>query len=72
MQSHEAGLYQGQRPEMLQLSGPDAPITGTIAKSGNLGAELFLQVEVPGLENRIILRASPSQAQVLQLAGSSA
>lgn len=60
-------LQLGLRPEMLKLSGPDAVLTGTVAHRENLGAELFAQISVPGLDQRVTVRAEPHQAGQLRL-----
>ncbi|WP_120631747.1 ABC transporter ATP-binding protein [Ruegeria sp. EL01] len=57
----------GLRPETLWLSGGEAPIRGRVAHSENLGSEMFVQVDVPGLEERVTLRAMPELRASLTL-----
>ncbi|CUH88067.1 Maltose/maltodextrin import ATP-binding protein MalK [Phaeobacter sp. CECT 5382] len=57
----------GLRPEMLRLSGEQSLLTGTVEHLENLGAELFAQIAVPGLENRLVLRCDPSQRAAVRL-----
>lgn len=52
------GTRLGLRPEALKLS--DRPkFSGQVAHIENLGAEIFAQVQVPGLYDRLIFRAEP-------------
>lgn len=57
----------GIRPEALRLTSGDSPIRGRVVHSENLGSELFVQVEVAGLEERVTLRAEPEQRAALAL-----
>lgn len=57
----------GLRPEALRLAGEDAPIRGHVAHSENLGAELFVQVEVAGLGHRLTFKAEPKQRHALSI-----
>ncbi|MBA85537.1 ABC transporter ATP-binding protein [Thalassobius sp. S69A] len=57
----------GLRPEALQLAGPDAPLRGHVVHSENLGAEIFVQIDVPGLPEPLTLRALPEQRGALAL-----
>lgn len=63
----EIGVRIGFRPQALRLSGADARLTGVVAHTENLGAEVFAQIAVPGLENRIVMRAEPGQRAALHL-----
>jgi multiple sugar transport system ATP-binding protein len=51
----------GLRPEALHVAAGDAVFNGTVAHTENLGAELYVQVEVPGLENRVVMRTDASR-----------
>jgi multiple sugar transport system ATP-binding protein len=57
----------GLRPEALQLAGEEAPIRGHVAHAENLGAELYVQIQVPGLDQRITFRTDPKQRYTLGL-----
>lgn len=57
----------GIRPEALRLTSGYSPIRGRVVHSENLGSELFVQVEVAGLEERVTLRAEPEQRAALAL-----
>lgn len=57
----------GLRPEALRLAGENAPIRGHVVHRENLGAELFVQIEVAALKERVTLRADPEQRRALQL-----
>jgi multiple sugar transport system ATP-binding protein len=57
----------GLRPEALQLAGEEAPIRGHVAHAENLGAELYVQIQVPGLDQRITFRTGPKQRYTLGL-----
>ncbi|MQQ08356.1 ATP-binding cassette domain-containing protein [Epibacterium sp. SM1979] len=61
------GLRLGLRPQALHLAGADARLTGIVAHTENLGAELFAQIEVPGLAQRLVMRAEPTQRSSLRL-----
>ncbi|MBT8152647.1 ABC transporter ATP-binding protein [Epibacterium ulvae] len=63
----ETGARIGFRPQALRLSGADAGLTGVVAHTENLGSEVFAQVSVPGLENRVVMRADPAQRAALHL-----
>ncbi len=63
----ETGVRIGFRSQALHLSGADARLTGVVAHTENLGAEVFAQIAVPGLENRIVMRAEPGQRAALHL-----
>jgi len=47
----------GLRAEALRLAGAEALLTGVVVHSENLGPEVFAQVDVPGLSERLVLRA---------------
>ncbi len=57
----------GLRPEALRLTSGDSPIRGRVVHSENLGSELFVQIEVAGLEECVTLRALPEQRKALAL-----
>ncbi|UWQ29951.1 ABC transporter ATP-binding protein [Leisingera sp. M523] len=57
----------GIRPEALRLTNDDSPIRGRVAHSENLGSEMFVQIEVAGLEEHVTLRAEPEQRKALSL-----
>ncbi|SMR71812.1 carbohydrate ABC transporter ATP-binding protein, CUT1 family [Aliiroseovarius halocynthiae] len=57
----------GLRPEALRLSGEGAPIHGHVVHSENLGSELYVQVEVTGLEEQVTLRTMPDRRSALTL-----
>lgn len=57
----------GLRPETLRPGGKDAPLRGRVVHCENLGSELFAQVEVPGLDERVTMRANPEQRASLAL-----
>jgi multiple sugar transport system ATP-binding protein len=63
----DGAVSLGLRPEALHLA-PDSPVFhGTVAHTENLGAELFVQFDVPGLENRVVMRSDPSHRAMLTL-----
>ncbi|GAA6182698.1 ABC transporter ATP-binding protein [Shimia sp. NS0008-38b] len=51
----------GLRPEALQLCSENPVFQGTVAHTENLGAELYVQVGIPGLEGRIVVRADAAR-----------
>ncbi len=55
------------RPEALCLAGSAATLTGTVAHTENLGAEIFAQIAVAGLDTPIVLRAEPQDRPRLSL-----
>ncbi|MEL7389858.1 MAG: ABC transporter ATP-binding protein [Pseudomonadota bacterium] len=56
----------GLRPEALRLSSnPD--LQGLVRHVENLGSEIYAQVEVPGLYDRIVFRANPADRARLAL-----
>ena len=57
----------GIRPEALSLSSASTPLHGVLRHLENLGAEVFAQIEVQGLSDRIVLRLEPKVARVLTL-----
>lgn len=57
----------GLRPEALRLAGEEAPIRGHVIHAENLGAEAFVQLEVPPLGHPITFRAQTSEWQSLAL-----
>lgn len=61
------GLRLGLRPEALRLADDRAPLTGTVAYLENLGSELYAQIDVPGLTDRLVLRAAPADAARLRI-----
>lgn len=63
----QPGIRLGLRPEALRLSGADSVLTGVVAHHENLGSEVFAQIEVPGLSERVVLRADPSARRRLGL-----
>lgn len=63
----DGAVSLGLRPEALHLAAENAVLRGTVAHSENLGSEVFVQIDVPGLENRITLRATPAQRASLRV-----
>ncbi|SPJ27128.1 ABC transporter ATP-binding protein [Falsiruegeria mediterranea] len=63
----DGAVSLGLRPEALHLATENAVLRGTVAHSENLGSEVFVQVDIPGLENRVTLRATPSQRAFLRV-----
>ncbi|WP_420568271.1 ABC transporter ATP-binding protein [Thalassovita sp.] len=63
----EGAVSLGLRPEALFLSADKPVFRGTVAHTENLGAELFAQVDVPGLESRLVMRAEASQRDAFRL-----
>ncbi|MFS4582485.1 ABC transporter ATP-binding protein [Phaeobacter sp. C3_T13_0] len=57
----------GLRPETLFLTGDNAPVRGRVVHSENLGSEMFIQIEVTGLEPRITFRATSDKRASLTL-----
>ena len=57
----------GLRPEALRLAGPEAPIHGHVVHRENLGSELFVQIALTGLDQRLTLRVGPEQRGALAL-----
>jgi len=56
----------GLRPEAFSLAGEGAPLRGRVAHSENLGSEIFVQIDVPGLVTRVTFRATPDQRASLE------
>lgn len=57
----------GLRPEALRLAGDGAPIKGQVVHAENLGAELYVQIEVLGLGAPLTFRARPQDRHQLSL-----
>ena len=57
----------GIRPEALALSSTATPLHGTLRHLENLGAEVFAQIELPTLAERIVIRLEPKAARALSL-----
>ncbi|EAQ44574.1 sugar ABC transporter, ATP-binding protein [Roseobacter sp. MED193] len=57
----------GLRPEALFLAAEGAPIRGRITHRENLGSEMFIQIEVAGLEPRVTFRAGPEKRASLEI-----
>ncbi len=53
----DGAVSLGLRPEALHLTTGKAVFNGTVTHTENLGAELYVQVAIPGLENRVVIRA---------------
>jgi multiple sugar transport system ATP-binding protein len=66
--SHMRGSVKiGIRPEALTLSSTAAPLRGALRHLENLGAEVFAQIEIPALDERIVIRLEPKAARGLAL-----
>lgn len=63
----DGAISLGLRPEALRLATVGAVFQGTVAHTENLGAELYVQVDIPGLENRIVMRAEAAQRRELTI-----
>lgn len=63
----EGAVSLGLRPEALHLATDHAVFHGTVVHTENLGAELFVQVEIPGLEHRLVMRAEAAQRKDLTI-----
>ena len=61
------GVRIGMRPETLTLSPVPTPLRGELKHLENLGAEVFAQVEVQGLDERLVTRLDPKSARGLSL-----
>lgn len=61
----DGALSMGLRPETLKIVSANADLYGTVHHTENLGAELFVQVAVAGLETPVILRSDPKARAVL-------
>lgn len=66
-QQRKGAAALGLRPEALHLAVEDAPIRGHVAHAENLGAELYVQIEVPGLDHRITFKTDPKKRHTLGL-----
>ena len=62
-----SGLRMGLRPEALQLGGAHALLTGIVAHRENLGSEVYAHLDVAGLDQRLVLRASPKERARLNM-----
>ncbi|MEO0860252.1 MAG: ABC transporter ATP-binding protein [Pseudomonadota bacterium] len=51
----------GLRPEHLRLA-PNGRVTGTVRHRENLGADIYLHLQAPGVEEPIVIRAAPADA----------
>jgi multiple sugar transport system ATP-binding protein len=60
-----AGVRLGIRPEGLAPVS-EGPIRGMIRHTENLGSEVFAQLEVQGLADRVVVRLAPGDAAGLQ------
>lgn len=61
-----ANVRIGLRPEALRLADEDPILTGIVSHSENLGAEVFAQVNVPGLADRLVLRGTAAERSRLR------
>jgi multiple sugar transport system ATP-binding protein len=57
----------GIRPEALTLSSAATPLRGVLRHLENLGAEAFAQIEMPTLDDRVVVRLEPKAARGLRL-----
>lgn len=57
----------GLRPESLELSSVSTPLKSTLRHLENLGAEVFAQVEIRDVDDRVVLRLDPKAARGLKL-----
>ncbi len=57
----------GIRPEALTLSSTATPLRGMLRHLENLGAEVFAQIEMPALDERLVVRLEPKAARALTL-----
>ena len=64
-----ADFRLGLRPETLRLSS-NPVMRGYVRHLENLGSELFAQVEIPGLMDRVVFRADPADRGRLGLGAS--
>ncbi len=60
----------GLRPEALRLTHENTALRGHVVHTENLGAEVFVQVEVAGLQERVTLRVAPEQRGAVALGAS--
>ena len=60
----EGTLSVGLRPEHLHIQpeGSDACFSGQLSYKENLGSDLFLHLVVDGLDDKIVIRAKPHEA----------
>jgi len=49
----------------LSLGDKDSPLQGVLRHMENLGSEVFAQVEVPGIEERLTVRFDPRHGRTL-------
>lgn len=63
----EKDLRIGVRPETIRITDSVPTLTGRVAHLENLGSEVFVQVEVSGLANRVVLKTSPLAGNQLSL-----
>ncbi|MFT5896047.1 MAG: multiple sugar transport system ATP-binding protein [bacterium] len=61
----ETNLRVGVRPESIRLSSSDGALAGRVVHLENLGSELFVQIDTPGLDSRVVLRAFPESRRQL-------
>ena len=61
------GVRIGLRPEALYLADAGAPLVGRVAHLENLGSDIFAQVAVAGLNQRVVVRGTPSMRTKLHL-----
>lgn len=68
VKNHPRGAASlGVRSEVLRPAGEDAPLRGQVVHSENLGSELFVQIEIAGLGQRVTFKANPKQRRALGL-----
>ncbi|MQY42539.1 ATP-binding cassette domain-containing protein [Epibacterium sp. SM1969] len=60
-------ISMGLRPEAIKITTTDAPFVGQVAHVENLGAELFVQLDIPGLETRLVMRSAATDRGQLTL-----
>ena len=61
------GVRLGIRPESLFVSPGRSLLSGVVRHTENLGAEVFAQLEIPGLSDRIVVRLEPKSGIRLKL-----
>ncbi len=67
MAQGEGPLRLGIRPEALEMTTGSASINGVVGLIENLGAEVFVQLDVAGMSDRLVVRLDPKQGRVVQL-----
>jgi multiple sugar transport system ATP-binding protein len=57
----------GVRPEVLEPTSGTGPVRGVVRHKENLGSEVFVQIEVEGNDDRVVMRLAPGEARSVSI-----